>query len=72
MAAGGYPDHYRTGDAIRGLEAADALPGKVFHAGTRPGGPQVFTAGGRVLSLCALGKDVQEARAKAFALAAAQ
>jgi len=35
MAAGGYPDAYRKGDAISGLEAAARLPGKVFHAGTR-------------------------------------
>jgi phosphoribosylamine--glycine ligase len=35
MAAGGYPDTYRQGDAIVGLDAAARLPGKVFHAGTR-------------------------------------
>ena len=66
MAAGGYPDHYRTGDAIRGLEAADALPGKVFHAGTRAGGPQVFTAGGRVLGVTAVAASLQEALDRAY------
>ena len=35
MAAGGYPDNYRRGDPIFGLDAAARLPGKVFHAGTR-------------------------------------
>jgi hypothetical protein len=35
MAAGGYPDAYRQGDPIRGLDAAARSPGKVFHAGTR-------------------------------------
>ncbi len=35
MAAGGYPDQYRKGDPISGLDAAAKLPGKVFHAGTR-------------------------------------
>ncbi len=35
MAAGGYPEGYRTGDPIMGLDAAARLPGKVFHAGTR-------------------------------------
>ncbi len=34
MAAGGYPDAYRKGDPISGLDAAARLPGKVFHAGT--------------------------------------
>ena len=37
MAAGGYPDDYRKGDPISGLDAAAALPGKVFHAGTARG-----------------------------------
>ena len=38
MAAGGYPDQFRTGDPISGLENAAGLPGKVFHAGTRAQG----------------------------------
>jgi phosphoribosylamine--glycine ligase len=35
MAAEGYPDTVRKGDAIEGLDQASKLPGKVFHAGTR-------------------------------------
>src|SRR6202041_1228091 len=66
MAAGGYPDHYRSGDPIRGLEAADALPGKVFHAGTRASGPQVLTAGGRVLCAVGLGARIADARREAY------
>jgi phosphoribosylamine--glycine ligase len=54
MAAGGYPDQFRRGDPISGLEAAARLPGKVFHAGTRIDGRQVVTSGGRVL--CAVGQ----------------
>src|SRR5688572_20802288 len=38
LAAGGYPDTVRKGDAIAGLEAAAKLPGKVFHAGTATDG----------------------------------
>src|ERR1700689_3117534 len=68
MAAGGYPDHYRSGDPIRGLEAADALPGKVFHAGTRAAGPQVLTAGGRVLCAVGLGERIADARREAYEL----
>jgi phosphoribosylamine--glycine ligase len=68
MAAGGYPDHYRSGDPIRGLEAADALPGKVFHAGTRASGPQVLTAGGRVLCAVGLGERIADARREAYEL----
>src|SRR6267154_1094403 len=41
MAAGGYPDGYRQGDPISGLDAAARLPGNVFHAGTRVQGAQI-------------------------------
>ncbi len=68
MAAGGYPDHYRMGDPISGLDAAAALPGKVFHAGTRASGEQVLTAGGRVLCAAGLGECIADARRQAYAL----
>jgi len=68
MAAGGYPDSYRTGDSITGLDAAARLPGKVFHAGTRMEGRQVLTAGGRVLCAVGLGASVGEAQRQAYAL----
>jgi len=68
MAAGGYPDGYRKGDAIDGLEAAARLPGKVFHAGTRLDGPRVTTAGGRVLCAVGLGETVGAAQRQAYAL----
>jgi phosphoribosylamine--glycine ligase len=68
MAAGGYPDSYRQGDAISGLDAAARLPGKVFHAGTRRDGPDILTAGGRVLCAVGLGEGVAAAQAQAYAL----
>jgi phosphoribosylamine--glycine ligase len=68
MAAGGYPDSYRTGDAIAGLEAAARLPGKVFHAGTRVEGSRVATAGGRVLCAVGLGETVSAAQRQAYLL----
>jgi phosphoribosylamine--glycine ligase len=68
MAAGGYPDSYRQGDPIDGLDAAARLPGKVFHAGTRAAGPQVVTAGGRVLCAVGLGDTVGAAQRQAYAL----
>ncbi|MEP6546277.1 MAG: phosphoribosylamine--glycine ligase [Gammaproteobacteria bacterium] len=73
MAAGGYPDAYRKGDPISGLDAAAKLPGKVFHAGTRvdPGsadGAQIVTAGGRVLCAVGLGDSVAVAQAQAYEL----
>lgn len=69
LAAGGYPGDYAKGDAIAGLEAAAALPGKVFHAGTSLRDGQVVTAGGRVLCATALGETVSAAQQNAYALA---
>ena len=68
MAAGGYPDAYRKGDPITGLEAAAALPGKVFHAGTRVDGTRIVTAGGRVLCAVGLGDTVSAAQLQAYNL----
>ena len=68
MAAGGYPDAYRKGDPISGLDAAAALPGKVFHAGTRLEEGQVVTAGGRVLCAVGLGDTVSAAQSQAYGL----
>jgi phosphoribosylamine--glycine ligase len=68
LAAGGYPDAVRKGDAITGLEAAAKLPGKVFHAGTKLENGQVVTSGGRVLCAVGLGESVSKAQAQAYAL----
>jgi phosphoribosylamine--glycine ligase len=68
MAAGGYPEGYRKGDPISGLDAAARLPGKVFHAGTRADGAQIVTAGGRVLCAVGLGDTVAAAGAEAYQL----
>jgi phosphoribosylamine--glycine ligase len=68
LAAEGYPDTVRKGDAIAGLEAAAKLPGKVFHAGTRTEGGKVLTSGGRVLCAVGLGDTVSAAQQQAYAL----
>ncbi|MDD5391723.1 MAG: phosphoribosylamine--glycine ligase [Thiothrix sp.] len=68
LAAGGYPDTYRKGDVINGLDAAAKLDGKVFHAGTSEQDGQVVTNGGRVLCAVGLGNTVTEAQANAYAL----
>ena len=68
LAAGGYPDAYRKGDTISGLDAAAKLDGKVFHAGTSEQNGQVVTSGGRVLCAVGLGNNVTEAQANAYQL----
>jgi phosphoribosylamine--glycine ligase len=71
LASGGYPGAYEKGKAIDGLARADA-DALVFHAGTAFGADArtVYTAGGRVLGVTALGATHEEAREKAYANAA--
>ena len=66
LAAGGYPDDYNKGDVISGLDSADNISTKIFHAGTAEKDDQVVTNGGRVLCACALGDSVTDAQAKAY------
>jgi phosphoribosylamine---glycine ligase len=67
MAAGGYPAKVKTGDVIEGLDADFGTDAKVFHAGTQLDAQgRVITAGGRVLTVCALGKDIAAARERAY------
>jgi phosphoribosylamine--glycine ligase len=68
LAAEGYPDAVRKGDAIGGLDAAAKLPGKVFHAGTQLIDGKVLTSGGRVLCAVGLGNSVSAAQAQAYGL----
>ncbi len=63
LASAGYPESSRSGDAISGLEAAAGDGAFVTHAGTASGPDgTVVTAGGRVLSVTALGDDIAAAR----------
>jgi phosphoribosylamine--glycine ligase len=69
LASGGYPDTYRTGFPIEGLEVLEGMPGvAAFHAGTADDGGRVVTAGGRVLGITAVddGGDLAEAIARAY------
>jgi phosphoribosylamine--glycine ligase len=67
LAAGGYPGTVRSGVPLAGLEAPAPADAKVFHAGTRLDGDRVLSAGGRVLTACALGADIAQARERAYA-----
>ncbi|WP_411081468.1 phosphoribosylamine--glycine ligase [Streptomyces sp. cmx-18-6] len=69
IASHNYPDTPRTGDPIDGLAdvaAQDAPDAYVLHAGTRAEGDAVVSAGGRVLSVTATGKDLAVARERAY------
>jgi len=67
LASGGYPVSYEKGFPISGLEAfADKADYFCFHAGTKSENGAIVTNGGRVLGITATGKDLKEARAKAY------
>ncbi|RKS84782.1 phosphoribosylamine--glycine ligase [Orbus hercynius] len=67
MAAGGYPGEYKTDDEIHGLPQEDKHDCKVFHAGTQLKAGKVYTRGGRVLCVTALGLTVADAQQHAYA-----
>jgi phosphoribosylamine--glycine ligase len=68
LAAAGYPDNPKKGDAITGLEIkGDDF--HVFHAGTALRDDQIVTAGGRVLCVTALGDTVKIAQKRAYEVA---
>lgn len=68
MAAHGYPENPRKGDAITGLpqDADDAM---VFHAGTQLVDGVVRTSGGRVLCVTALADSVKQAQQRVYDVA---
>jgi phosphoribosylamine---glycine ligase len=67
MAAKGYPGSYAKGSVIDGLDAAAEVEGvEIFHAGTRAQNGKLVANGGRVLNVCAIGKTVAIAKARAY------
>jgi phosphoribosylamine--glycine ligase len=69
LVAGGYPEDYKKGDEITGLESVtgDSL---VFHAGTTHSAEKVITNGGRVMAITSFGESMQEALNHSFLNAA--
>ncbi|MCM3630849.1 phosphoribosylamine--glycine ligase [Paenibacillus glycanilyticus] len=66
VASEGYPAAYPKGREITGLEAAEAQGALVFHAGTAEQDGKIVTSGGRVLGVVGRGRDIAEARARAY------
>jgi phosphoribosylamine--glycine ligase len=65
LAAAGYPETPRKGDAVSGL----TTPGedfRVFHAGTALADGRVVTSGGRVLCVTAMGDSIRMAQRRAY------
>ena len=65
LASVGYPNKYEKGKVITGLDDVnDDIV--VFHAGTAFKDGNVVTNGGRVLNICAEGKDLDDVRCKLY------
>ena len=64
LASGGYPESYKKGVPI----AIGKLPEDIvlYHAGTAFKDGKLVTSGGRVIGVTATGKDIEEARKKAY------
>lgn len=65
MASGGYPGSYKTGFPIKGLDKVDEDI-LVFHAGTKASHGEIYTDGGRVLTVAARGRTIAEARDRVY------
>lgn len=69
MAAPGYPDKPQTGSDITLPTVAEGSDEVIFHAGTKLGAQgHLQSSGGRILSVGALGENIEAARRKAYAL----
>jgi len=68
MASKGYPKKYKSNSIINGITEANNIKGvKVFHAGTKLDSDRnILSNGGRVLSITANGKNMEEARVLAY------
>lgn len=67
LAESGYPNSYKIGNIISGLEQVHKNTSqKIFHAGTVIKNNKIVTNGGRVLCVCALADDVKQAQIHAY------
>ena len=67
MASGGYPESYKKGYEITGLESVKNQKDIIlFHAGTKKENEKFYTNGGRVLGVTAVGENIEAAREKAY------
>lgn len=70
LASGGYPESFKKGLPITGIDAAEVMGATVFHAGTQLKQKTLVTDGGRVLGVTAVGDSFNDAIAQAYEAAA--
>ncbi|MEO0096916.1 MAG: phosphoribosylamine--glycine ligase [candidate division WOR-3 bacterium] len=68
LASKGYPYQYEKGKKIKLPKEIDEEKNLIFHSGTQKRNSELYTSGGRVLSVCGIGKDLKEARDNAYSL----
>ncbi|MDR1840159.1 MAG: phosphoribosylamine--glycine ligase [Treponema sp.] len=66
LASGGYPQSYKTGFAISGLDTAENTGALIYHAGTEFKDGCFYTAGGRVLGVTATAPSLNSALETAY------
>ncbi len=64
LVSGGYPQAYKKGIEIEGIESVDESI--VFHAGTKIKDNKILTNGGRVMAVTSFGKDFKEGLQKSY------
>ena len=64
MVSGGYPQEYKKGFPITGIDKVEGSV--VFHAGTAEKDGEIITSGGRVIAVSSYGNTQQEALVKSF------
>ena len=67
LASEGYPESPKVGEPITGVDRSHIIEGTyIFHAGTTMRDGILHSSGGRVLTVTGLGKDLAQARSKAY------
>ncbi len=66
LTSKGYPGKYDTGMQINGLQRAKAMGVEIFHGGTVYNDNNYFTAGGRVLNICARASTLKDTMSKVY------
>lgn len=68
LASKGYPYQYEKGKKIKLPKEINEDKNIIFHSGTEKKDNEFYTSGGRVLSVCGIGKDLKEAKDNAYSL----